>query len=298
MTIVFPIERQSQRAVIGVATVFTSLAIIACALRALARRLARRPLDSSDWCIFAACFVTAVYQAINITSMSPLLSLLPDAARVTRLTGQGVLICGVGFHFAEIMQRYGQEPITIFLKATLCVQLGSNHPGGHCGNQVLSYQVTGALNLVTDLIVLVLPMPYLYGLNMALYKKLVLMATFAVGLFTRTSTCVVSGLRLVALSSIDYADITFNIPESLVFSGLEPFLAVTLACVPVLQPLLGTSRVSSRAPASAPGSSARARRTKASTSSAGSRPSASSAPSATIATWKARPENKAGNIIV
>jgi hypothetical protein len=50
---------------------------------------------------------------------------------------------------------------------------------------------------------------------------------------------VVSGLRLVALSSIDYTDITFNVPESLVFSGLEPCLAVTLACVPLLQPLLG-----------------------------------------------------------
>jgi hypothetical protein len=52
-----------------------------------------------------------------------------------------------------------------------------------------------------------------------------------------TSTCIVSVLRLVALSSIDYSDITFNIPESLIFSGLEPCLAVTLACVPVLQPL-------------------------------------------------------------
>ena len=28
-------------------------------------------------------------------------------------------------------------------------------------------------------------------------------------------------------------------PESLIFSGLEPCLAVTLACVPVLRPLLG-----------------------------------------------------------
>lgn len=55
-------------------------------------------------------------------------------------------------------------------------------PGGHCGNQVLSYQVTGALNLVTDLVVLVLPMQYLYGLNLALYKKIVLMVSFAVGI--------------------------------------------------------------------------------------------------------------------
>lgn len=48
-----------------------------------------------------------------------------------------------------------------------------------------------------------------------------------------------SGLRLGALSSIDYSDITFNVPTSLIFSGLEPCLAVALACVPVLRPLLG-----------------------------------------------------------
>ncbi|KAK4247262.1 hypothetical protein C7999DRAFT_14669 [Corynascus novoguineensis] len=272
MTVVFPIERQSQRAVLGVAITFTSLAIIACVLRALARRIAHRSLDSSDWCIFAACLVTVAYQAINVTS---------------------VFICGVGFHFAEIMQQHGLEPITLFLKASIpsllwalslslskisililyckifsvpafiwaarittavivmwalattlmgflmCRPFAFNWdqtiPDGRCGNQVLSYQITGALNLVTDVIVLSLPMPYLYGLNLALYKKLVLMVTFAVGLFT----CIVSGLRLGALSSIDYSDITFNVPTSLVFSGLEPCLAVTLACVPVLRPLLG-----------------------------------------------------------
>ncbi len=55
MTVVFPVERDSQRAVLGVAITFTSLAVISCGLRALARRIAHRSLDSSDWCIFAAC---------------------------------------------------------------------------------------------------------------------------------------------------------------------------------------------------------------------------------------------------
>lgn len=55
-------------------------------------------------------------------------------------------------------------------------------PGGHCGDQILSYEITGALNLVTDLVVLGLPLQYLYNLNLALYKKIVLMATFSVGI--------------------------------------------------------------------------------------------------------------------
>lgn len=55
-------------------------------------------------------------------------------------------------------------------------------PGGHCGNQVLSYQITGALNLVTDLMVLTMPMPYLWKLEMRVSQKVPLMAVFAVGL--------------------------------------------------------------------------------------------------------------------
>jgi hypothetical protein len=45
---------------------------------------------------------------------------------------------------------------------------------GTCGDQVLSYTITGSLNLVTDVVVFMLPMPYLWGLQLKLYKKVVL----------------------------------------------------------------------------------------------------------------------------
>lgn len=54
-------------------------------------------------------------------------------------------------------------------------------PGGHCGNQVLSYEITGILNVILDIMTLLLPMPYLASLEMSMGKKLVLIATFAVG---------------------------------------------------------------------------------------------------------------------
>lgn len=53
---------------------------------------------------------------------------------------------------------------------------------GHCGNSVTLWICTGVLNIVTDLVVLLLPMPYLYSLTMASYKKAVLMVTFGLGL--------------------------------------------------------------------------------------------------------------------
>jgi hypothetical protein len=52
---------------------------------------------------------------------------------------------------------------------------------GHCGNQVASFQGTGVINLLTDVVVLLLPMPFLSRLNLALYKRLVLIAVFSVG---------------------------------------------------------------------------------------------------------------------
>lgn len=82
--------------------------------------------------------------------------------------------------------------ITIWVVATImagcliCQPFAMNWdhtiPGGHCGNQVLSFTITGVLNLVTDLVVLVLPLPYLARLQMPTYKKVVLMGVFSVGL--------------------------------------------------------------------------------------------------------------------
>lgn len=55
-------------------------------------------------------------------------------------------------------------------------------PGGWCGNQVLSFQITGALNIVTDLTVLLLPLPVLVKLRMPVYQRIVLLAVFSLGL--------------------------------------------------------------------------------------------------------------------
>jgi hypothetical protein len=53
---------------------------------------------------------------------------------------------------------------------------------GTCGNRVLSYQIMGSLNLLTDIVVVLLPIPYLYQLRMAFYKKFVLMSVFSIGI--------------------------------------------------------------------------------------------------------------------
>lgn len=58
------------------------------------------------------------------------------------------------------------------------------------------------------------------------------------------STPIFSVARLVTLLRVDYNDITYSTPIPFIFSGLEPTLAVTLPCIPLLRPLLGQSRYS------------------------------------------------------
>lgn len=48
---------------------------------------------------------------------------------------------------------------------------------------------------------------------------------------------------------MDFNDITYSIPLANIFSGLEPSIAVVLACIPVLRPLLGRSAHSPQASA-------------------------------------------------
>ena len=55
-------------------------------------------------------------------------------------------------------------------------------PGGSCGNQVTS----SAINLVTDVAVLVTPMPSICKLQLATYTKVTLIIVFGLGIMQET----------------------------------------------------------------------------------------------------------------
>ncbi|ROV93613.1 hypothetical protein VMCG_08043 [Cytospora schulzeri] len=108
-------------------------------------------------------------------------------------------------------------------------------PGGHCGNQKAVFGFYGVLNLMTDVLVLTLPIPSLLKLKLPSYKKVALIATFSIGFLT----CIASLIRLGFLATVDYADITYSSLPFVLMSAVEPALAVTCACVPLMRPLLG-----------------------------------------------------------
>lgn len=131
---------------------------------------------------------------------------------------------------------------------------------GHCGNQVLSYIITGAFNIVTDLIVLCMPMPIIWKLQMPRANKVALTIIFAIGFLwvsqinlvlcpadqSLRSICIVSIVRIVAISKISYTDISYSLPLAFIWSMLEPTLGITIACIPVMRPLFMRGINSSR----------------------------------------------------
>lgn len=54
-------------------------------------------------------------------------------------------------------------------------------PGGSCGSQSTVFAVFAIMNLVTDVVVLTMPISSLLGLRMPFWKKASLLATFTVG---------------------------------------------------------------------------------------------------------------------
>ena len=52
---------------------------------------------------------------------------------------------------------------------------------GSCGDVKVYYEWLSAINVVSDVVILLLPLPFVYNLQMALRKKIVLVLMFSVG---------------------------------------------------------------------------------------------------------------------
>ncbi|KAL5086366.1 hypothetical protein Trisim1_009089 [Trichoderma cf. simile WF8] len=221
MVYVFPIERNSQKALIGCAVVFSLLPVIAVVLRIVARsRLKNFSLDLSDWLIILACIVAVAYQGLAVAC---------------------AVVGGVGYHTTEVVAMGGPDSFTLLMKlVTVIVVFWSLSLGltkmsilalytkifsvgsflllsqacavfvmiwamvlfigafvictpvqfnwdkfstvGTCGDIRMLWAITGGLNIFSDLVIMLLPMPYLYSLSLQLYKKIGLMVTFGIGL--------------------------------------------------------------------------------------------------------------------
>lgn len=77
--------------------------------------------------------------------------------------------------------------VMVFLMAfLLCRPLAFNWdktlPGGHCAKEPGPFIATGVLDLVIDIMVLLLPLPLIWNLQVSLANKVALFSIFGVGI--------------------------------------------------------------------------------------------------------------------
>ncbi|KAJ0123903.1 integral membrane protein [Diaporthe amygdali] len=270
----FPIERRDQKSIIAVGVVFSVLPAVAVGMRLVSRRIIRRTLDWSDYLIIAACITVISYWATALAGVvigglgfhvGEIIDMyghveveiafqISFALQILWAIAGGLYKISILLFYIEIfptLKRWGRATMVVIFCYTLSTALAAllvceevednwdyeNLFQGKCGDRILVFRVTGALNIVSDVVVLLLPVRNVLKLQLPLYRRLVLLATFALGLFT----CVISIIRLATLSSLssrDFRDTPYAIMQTVIWSGLEPSVAVILACVPLLRPLV------------------------------------------------------------
>ncbi|KAF2148243.1 hypothetical protein K461DRAFT_233207 [Myriangium duriaei CBS 260.36] len=103
---------------------------------------------------------------------------------------------------------------------------------GSCINVRASWFANAVFNISTDLIIVFLPMPIVFRLQMKLRPKLQLCALFALGLMV----CVTSILRATTLNATaSQADRTWYPVNSSMWSVCEDNLAIIGACIPTIK---------------------------------------------------------------
>jgi hypothetical protein len=116
---------------------------------------------------------------------NPILALVKSSVLIflLRLFGQkdGVRRFIIGLNIANILQMIG-----IFIAITLqCLPISFNWDptvkGGHCVNRGILYSFTSAVNIVTDLLVLGLPLWIFVDLKIPRRTKLALLFVFLLG---------------------------------------------------------------------------------------------------------------------
>ncbi|KAI4240047.1 MAG: hypothetical protein LQ352_007732 [Teloschistes flavicans] len=114
-------------------------------------------------------------------------------------------------------------------------------PNGHCVDDLLIGYAITSVNIVADLIVLILPIPWLWGMNMAVPKRMAVVGLFVLGSFV----CIAGIVRIPLLAELSLIDVTWTSTNVGVWINVECNIGILSACLPILRPLFSTKYASS-----------------------------------------------------
>lgn len=131
----------------------------------------------TDWylwqCLFAFPLLwnaTIPFSKISVLLMYLMIIPVGRMFLAVRILGVLIVVWNIGSFFAGL-----------FICWPIAYNWDQNISGGHCGSQPRYYFALGIINLVTDFVIIGLPMPFLYRLLLPRSKRLFAMGMFSVG---------------------------------------------------------------------------------------------------------------------
>ncbi|KAJ5114308.1 hypothetical protein NUU61_000067 [Penicillium alfredii] len=108
--------------------------------------------------------------------------------------------------------------------------------GGKCVIDLYGFYIgNAAVNVLTDFLILFVPIPLVWKLQMRKGQKIAVSSIFLLGGFV----CIASVVRIYYMSFLNSdLDITWVMGDVYVWSTVEPCIGILCACLPTLQPLL------------------------------------------------------------
>ncbi|KAH7075713.1 hypothetical protein BKA63DRAFT_565767 [Paraphoma chrysanthemicola] len=121
----------------------------------------------------------------------------------------------------------------IFICSPVSFQWDLTIQGGKCGDQIKLFQSIITTNIITDVMIMVLPIYTVWHLKMRKTEKVAVIACFLIGIL-----CIIAAiLRMIYVSTVDIrGDLTGTMPITVFLAAFEPNLAVLCASIPMLRP--------------------------------------------------------------
>lgn len=106
--------------------------------------------------------------------------------------------------------------------------------GAECLDTKKVYLGASIPNVITDILLLILPVPYVWKLHAPLSQRMILVGMFSLGVFVS----VVSVVRLCILMGLNLAngDVTYNLSQVFIWSLVEVQVGLICGCLPSLRP--------------------------------------------------------------
>uniref|UniRef100_A0A093VNU2 Rhodopsin domain-containing protein n=1 Tax=Talaromyces marneffei PM1 TaxID=1077442 RepID=A0A093VNU2_TALMA len=133
--------------------------------------------------------------------------------------------------------------VTAWLIATILVSVFSCSPvrafwtheaGSKCINSEQFYIANAVPNIITDAFILTLPLRMVWGLHTSKWERVALTFIFMLGSFV----VVASIIRLSQLHEVSNPDFTWGFNNTVIWSSVEPSVAVISACLPTMRPVV------------------------------------------------------------